>query len=48
MELKHIELDQLKPASVNVRKKGAKEISDLVPSIKALGLLQPLLVRPNC
>lgn len=48
MELKHIELDQLKPASVNVRKKGAKDVSDLVPSIKALGLLQPLLVRPNC
>lgn len=48
MELKHIELDQLKPASVNVRKKGAKEIADLVPSIRALGLLQPLLVRKNC
>lgn len=48
MQLQHIELDQLKTATVNVRKKGGKDIADLVPSIRALGLLQPLLVRPNC
>lgn len=48
MKLKHIELDQLKTTKLNVRKKGAKEIADLVPSIRSLGLLQPLLVRPNC
>ncbi|UWQ31633.1 ParB/RepB/Spo0J family partition protein [Leisingera sp. M527] len=48
MELQHIELENLKPAAINVRKTGAKDVSDLLPSIKALGLLQPLLVRPNC
>lgn len=31
-----------------MRKKGAKDIADLVPSIRSLGLLQPLLVRQNC
>ncbi|MEM9146198.1 MAG: ParB/RepB/Spo0J family partition protein [Pseudomonadota bacterium] len=41
-------LTDLKPAAVNVRKHGGKEISDLVPSIRSLGLIQPLLVRPNC
>ena len=48
MELQFIELTDLKTTNVNVRKVGAKETSDLVPSIKSLGLLQPLLVRPNC
>ena len=48
MELQHIELENLKTTKVNVRKKGGKTISDLVPSIRSLGLLQPLLVRPNC
>lgn len=48
MKLTHLNLDQLKPAKVNVRKRGGKEIADLVPSIRSLGLLQPLLVRPNC
>ncbi|MCB1385948.1 MAG: ParB/RepB/Spo0J family partition protein [Hyphomicrobiales bacterium] len=48
MELKHINLDDLKTARLNVRKQGAKSVSDLVPSIRAMGILQPLLVRPNC
>lgn len=48
MELQHIELTDLKTTNVNVRKKGGKDIADLVPSIKSLGVLQPLLVRPNC
>lgn len=48
MTLQHIKLDDLKPAPLNVRKSGGKEIADLVPSIRALGLLQPLLVRKNC
>lgn len=48
MKLKTIELDQLKISAANVRKKKGKEIADLVPSIRARGLLQPLLVRPNC
>ena len=48
MELQHIELNNLKTTALNVRKKGAKDIDDLVPSIRSLGLLQPLLVRQNC
>lgn len=48
MKLTHLSLDHLKIAPVNVRKHGAKDIADLVPSIRSLGLIQPLLVRPNC
>jgi ParB family chromosome partitioning protein len=48
MKLHHIPLDQLKASSLNVRAKGGKDVSDLIASIKSLGLLQPLLVRKNC
>lgn len=48
MKLDHIPLGQLKLSSLNVRRKGGKDVADLLPSIRALGLLQPLLVRPNC
>lgn len=48
MKLQHITLENLKTTSINVRKKGAKDIADILPSIRSLGLLQPLLVRPNC
>ncbi|MEO0384169.1 MAG: ParB/RepB/Spo0J family partition protein [Pseudomonadota bacterium] len=48
MKLTHLSLDHLKIAPVNVRKHGANDIADLVPSIRSLGLIQPLLVRPNC
>lgn len=47
MELQHIKIENLKLAALNVRKRGAKETGDLVPSIRANGVLQPLLVRPN-
>ena len=47
MELKHIEIENLKVSPVNVRKHGDKTGDDLVPSIKALGMIQPLLVRPT-
>lgn len=48
MQLTHLPIDQLKLSPVNVRKKNAKDVSDLLPSIRRLGILQPLLVRPNC
>ncbi|MEM0987356.1 MAG: ParB/RepB/Spo0J family partition protein [Pseudomonadota bacterium] len=48
MQLTHINLFDLKPAKVNVRKRGGKDVEDLVPSIRSIGLIQPLLVRPNC
>ncbi|WP_299870694.1 ParB/RepB/Spo0J family partition protein [uncultured Hoeflea sp.] len=47
MELKHIELTNLSPAKTNVRKQGSKDCDDLIPSIRSLGIIQPLLVRPN-
>ena len=48
MKLQHIDITDLKISPLNVRKHGEKKGDDLVPSIKALGLLQPLLVRKNC
>lgn len=46
MTLQFIELEQLSVSPLNVRKFGAKKCDDLVSSIRALGVLQPLLVRP--
>lgn len=48
MELLHIDLSQLKTTKLNVRKIGANDTADLVPSIQSLGIIQPLLVRKNC
>ena len=49
MELQHIELSKLKISPLNVRKHGAEEdLAGMIASIKSLGVLQPLLVRPNC
>lgn len=48
MELQHIELENLKVSPLNVRKHGTKNGDDLIPSIDALGIIQPLLVRKNC
>ncbi len=47
MRLQHIELSQLKLSPVNVRKHGGKDVDDLIASIRSLGIIQPLLVRPN-
>jgi len=48
MKLDHINLEDLKLTNLNVRKRGGKEVVDILPSIRSLGVLQPLLVRPNC
>jgi ParB family chromosome partitioning protein len=48
MKLQHIELNKLKVSAANVRKHGAKDVDDLIASIRSLGVIQPLLVRPNC
>ena len=48
MKLQHIKLNQLKLSPMNVRKHGSSDISDLVASIRSMGVIQPLLVRPNC
>jgi ParB family chromosome partitioning protein len=48
MDLQHIPLSNLKIANVNVRhSRKPPDVSDILPSIRARGVLQPLLVRPN-
>lgn len=48
MELRNIALCNLKVATVNVRhSRKAPDVSDILPSIRARGVLQPLLVRAN-
>ncbi len=48
MDLQHIPLSSLKIAPVNVRHtRKPPDVSDILPSIRARGVLQPLLVRPN-
>lgn len=47
MTLHHINIDDLSVSPLNVRTFGAKDCADLVTSIRALGVLQPLLVRPS-
>ncbi|MGE3829499.1 MAG: ParB/RepB/Spo0J family partition protein [Parvibaculaceae bacterium] len=47
MKLDHIPLEALHVSPLNVRKKGGKDIADLLPLIRQHGIIQPLLVRPN-
>lgn len=48
MELRHIPLEELKLTKVNMRHgRKSPDVSDILPSIRKRGILQPLLVRPN-
>lgn len=47
MNLTHIPLDQLSVSPLNVRKHGGRDIAALAASIRSLGVIQPLLVRPS-
>ena len=48
MKLQHIDIDRLHISPLNMRHaKRAPDISDILPSVRARGVLQPLLVRPN-
>lgn len=47
MKLDFLNLEDLKTSAINVRKHGEVNGDDLIPSIKANGIIQPLLVRPN-
>lgn len=48
MELAHIPFDQLKVSALNMRhSRKAPDVSDILPSIRAKGVQQPLLVRKN-
>jgi ParB family chromosome partitioning protein len=48
MQLTHIDIGKLCVSPVNMRhNKKAPDVSDILPSIRARGILVPLLVRPN-
>ncbi|WP_300295728.1 ParB N-terminal domain-containing protein [Ferrovibrio sp.] len=48
MHLTHIPLDHLAVATTNMRhQRRAPDVSDLLPSVRARGILVPLLVRPT-
>lgn len=48
MEISYIDLSSLKPCPLNVRKHGDVAGAELMPSIRAKGVRQPLVVRPIC
>lgn len=48
MQLQHIPIDKLDVSAFNMRHATrAPDVSDILPSVRARGILQPLLVRPN-
>src|SRR5882672_2273435 len=48
MQLAHIEFERLSISPLNMRHgKKAPDVSDILPSVRARGVLVPLLVRPN-
>ncbi|MDX8494171.1 ParB/RepB/Spo0J family partition protein [Mesorhizobium sp. VK22B] len=48
MQLAHISIDQLSVSAINMRhSKRLPDISDILPSVRARGVLVPLLIRPN-
>ena len=48
MQLAHIDFERLSISPLNMRHgKKAPDVSDILPSIRARGVLVPLLVRPN-
>ena len=48
MKQQFIDIQELKISPLNVRKHGERSGEDLIPSIRANGVIQPLLVRKNC
>ena len=47
MELKHIDIAKLCISAANMRAKGKADLSHILPSIRARGVLVPLIVRPT-
>lgn len=48
MELKHIAITNLAVSNANMRAKGSKpDIANILPSVRARGVLVPLIVRQN-
>jgi ParB family chromosome partitioning protein len=47
MQLRHIEIANLTMSAANMRGKGKVDIANILPSVRARGILVPLMVRPN-
>ena len=49
MKLDFIPLDKLTVSKANMRHgKRPPDVSDILPTVRARGVIQPILVRPNC
>ncbi|MPS67232.1 MAG: chromosome partitioning protein ParB [Novosphingobium sp.] len=49
MKLEYIALDKLSVSKSNMRyARKAPDVSDILPTVRARGVIQPVLVRPNC
>lgn len=46
MELKHIDISKLCVSAANMRARGKADLSHILPSVRARGVLVPLIVRP--
>lgn len=46
MELKHIDLARLSVSAANMRARGKPDIASILPSVRARGVVTPLIVRP--
>ena len=47
MQLRHIDIANLTISAANMRGKGKVDIANILPSVRARGILVPLMVRPN-
>lgn len=47
MELKHIDITKLCVSAANMRVRGKADLSHILPSIRARGVIVPLIVRPT-
>jgi ParB family chromosome partitioning protein len=49
MKLDFVPLDKLSVSKLNMRYgRKAPDVSDILPTVRARGVIQPLIVRPNC
>ncbi len=47
MQLRHIAIANLTVSAANMRGRGKADIANILPSVRARGILVPLMVRPN-
>ena len=47
MELRHIDIVNLTVSAANMRGRRKPDIGNILPSVRARGIIVPLVVRPN-